>query len=226
MGLIVPIGRWVLETACRHVRTWQRRLPPGTDLILSVNVSALQFRSLTFIDDVADILVRTGLDPRTLKLEITESVLVHETHGLFEALERMRKLGVKLAIDDFGTGYASLSYIKRFRVDAIKIDRSFVEELGKCAESTAIVSNVISLARSLGLSVTGEGIETEEQWRQLQNMGCDFGQGYLFSRPLPAEQVERLLGVDDERPLRELESPLRLVSASLDPSAWDNRSRT
>src|SRR5205823_3996566 len=118
-GLIVPIGRWVLETACRQVRAWQRRLPAEPPVLLSVNVSALQLRSATFVDDVADILVRTGMDPQALKLEITESMLVRETDGLLETLERIRALGVKLVIDDFGTGYASLSYIKRFRVDAI-----------------------------------------------------------------------------------------------------------
>ena len=164
-----------------------------------MNVSALQLRSATFVDDVADILVRTGMDPQALKLEITESMLVRETDGLLETLERIRALGVKLVIDDFGTGYASLSYIKRFRVDAIKIDRSFVEELGHSPESTAIVANVIGLARSLGLGVTGEGVETEDQWQRLRAMGCDYGQGFLFSRPMAAEQVEHLLHAEDHR---------------------------
>ena len=192
-GLIVPMGRWVLETACRQLKAIQAQQPSGPPLRLSVNVSARQLWRTDFVDDLAAILAETAIDPAALKLEITETMLISRVELVRKTIDRIRELGVKLAIDDFGTGFSSLSYIKEFPVDAIKIDRSFVEGLGHGPDGEALVRNVIELGRSLGLPVTGEGVETEEQWRRLQDLGCELGQGYLFARPLSAEDLSSLL---------------------------------
>jgi diguanylate cyclase (GGDEF)-like protein/PAS domain S-box-containing protein len=192
-GLILPVGRWVLRQACAQVRRWQEQYPEYRDLVLSVNLSARQLQDHRLVDEVHAALQDSGLSPDCLTLEITESVLVQDLITTTQALRQMKGLGVRLAIDDFGTGYSSLAYLKRFAVDTLKVDRSFVERLGQDCQDSAIVGTVISLAKTLNLKVTGEGIETAEQLQELRALGCDQGQGYYFTRPLPVEQAEAIL---------------------------------
>ena len=188
-GLIVPIGRWVLTEACRQARAWQAEYPADPPLVMSVNLSARQFQQPNLVQEIAQALRQSGLNPASLKLEITESVVMHDAPSTLAKLHALKELGVQLAIDDFGTGYSSLGYLKRFPVDTLKIDQSFVKGLGHDAEDTAIVSAVITVAKSLNLDVTAEGIETEEQLAQLRALGCDRGQGYYFAKPLAADPM-------------------------------------
>ncbi|HEY3237927.1 MAG TPA: bifunctional diguanylate cyclase/phosphodiesterase [Acidimicrobiia bacterium] len=191
-GAIVGIGSWVLETAARQLRSWQRRydLP---ELSLSVNVSVCQLDDPGYADHVGDVLRRTGLDPTSLILEVTESVLADPAGAAAGSLERLRQRGVQVALDDFGTGYSSLTYLKRIPVDILKIDQSFVAGLGTDHHDTAIVRNVIELAHALGLDVVAEGIEEPDQLARLRALGCRTGQGFLLSRPVPAAAIDRLL---------------------------------
>lgn len=190
-GLIVPIGKWVVEEACRQVSMWQRQF--GQQLGLSVNLSARQFQHPELVNDIKRALSSAGLAPRTLTLEITESVVMHDPEGAITTLQTLRGLGIQLAVDDFGTGYSSLSYLKRFPLDTLKIDRSFVDGLGKDGTDTAIVRSIIALGRALGLTIIAEGIETPAQRTQLMKMQCARGQGFLFARPLESEQLVQLL---------------------------------
>jgi EAL domain-containing protein (putative c-di-GMP-specific phosphodiesterase class I) len=191
-GLILPMGRWILREACRQARVWQAEsgMPP---LIVSVNLSAGQFERDGLPEEVGTIVRETGFEPRRLQLEISEAVLMRDDPRVFDRLEALKALGVRLAIDDFGTGYASLSYLKRLPVDCLKIDRSLVKGVGYETEDTAIIRAVVSLAHSLGITVTAEGIETQDQLTQLREVGCDQGQGYLFARPVSADRVPELL---------------------------------
>jgi Amt family ammonium transporter len=192
-GLILPIGRWVLETACAQVREWQRRVPSAASLVVSVNISARQFAQADLVADIAAILDHSGLTPASLELEITESVVMDQSETSVERLRGLRALGVKLVLDDFGTGYSSLSYLRRLPLDTIKIDRSFVSGLGTDEADLPIVQAVISLAHGLGVNVVAEGIETEAQLARLRELGCDRGQGFWFARPLPPDELPRLL---------------------------------
>ncbi len=193
-GLIEPIGRWVQESACRQVLEWHEQRPDQRPLDLSVNLSARQVAHRDLAHSVAEILTRTGLDPAHLRLEITESVLVEESATAIATLEALRKIGVGLVLDDFGTGYSSLAYLNRFPIDALKIDRSFVDALGVEQERTAIVEAIVGMARALSLDVIAEGVENEAQLSELRRLGCDYAQGHLFSRALPAEKISALLG--------------------------------
>jgi diguanylate cyclase (GGDEF)-like protein len=197
-GLIVPLGQWVLDQACVQTRAWQDRYPANLPLGISVNLSGRQFQHPPLIDEVASTLARSELDPRSLKLEITETVAMQDPEATATTLLALKALGIRLAIDDFGTGYSSLSYLQRFPVDTLKIDRSFVDGLGSNSQSDAIVQSVIALARALNLSTTGEGIETSSQQEHLRALGCDMGQGFLFARPGPAASVEALLATTGE----------------------------
>jgi diguanylate cyclase (GGDEF)-like protein len=192
-GLIVPIGTWVLHEACRLARAWQARRPADAPLVVRVNVSARQLAADDLIDIVAAALERTGVEPEHLCLEVTESVLVEDPDASARKLAALKALGVKVAVDDFGTGYSSLEYLRRFPVDCVKIDRSFVRGIPHSSEDVAIVNAVIDLGHALGLSVTAEGVETGEQLERLQVDGCDTAQGFLFSRPEHPDLVERLL---------------------------------
>ncbi len=199
-GLILPIGRWVLETACHTVRGWQRRFPSASRLAVSVNLSARQFAESGLIGDVARILDQAGLAPGSLELEITESVVMDQSEASIERLRGLRALGVRLVLDDFGTGYSSLSYLRRLPLDTIKVDRSFVSGLGSDPADLPIIQAVVSLAHGLGIDVVAEGIETLAQLASLRELDCDRGQGYWFSRPLPELAVEGLLaGTAEQR---------------------------
>ena len=193
-GLIVPVGKFVLETACRQVAKWRatRTDPDATPLFVSVNLSAREFMQDDLLEDVADILAETGIDAGSLELEITESVLMDQSEAGIRTLRRLRALGVRLVLDDFGTGYSSLSYLKNLPLDTIKIDRSFVAGIEENADRS-IVEAVVALAHGLGIGVVAEGIETRRQAQRLLELGCDLGQGYLFSRPVPAAKTARLL---------------------------------
>jgi diguanylate cyclase len=192
-GLIVGIGRWVLTEACTRVRRWQLERPDHPTLGLSVNLSVRQLHDEGLLADVTEALRVSGLDSRDLTLEITESMLIDDTERGAEALERLKTLGVKLAIDDFGTGYSSLSYLRRFPVDTIKIDQSFVRELNDSITSDALVRTVIDLARDLKMSTVAEGVEDHRQWSRLSSLNCNLGQGYYFSRPVAAGDMRSLL---------------------------------
>lgn len=191
-GLISHIGRWVLEESCRQVRRWQDEHGGEPALTLNVNVSAVQFRQPNLVQEVSRTLERCGLAARDLKLEITESVMMHDASSV-TALRELKAMGVKIAMDDFGTGYSSLSYLKRFPVDTLKIDRSYVEGLGSDAGDTAIVHATVAFAKSLDLDITAEGIERDDQLVRLRDLGCEFGQGYHFAKPLPSKEAALLL---------------------------------
>ena len=192
-GLIVPIGTWVLNEACRLAQKWQAERAEDDPLVVRVNVSARQLAHDDLIDLVAAALERTGMDPAQLCLEVTESVLVEDPESSVRTLSALKELGVKIAVDDFGTGYSSLEYLRTFPVDCVKIDRSFVRGIPHSSEDVAIVNAVIELGHALGLSVTAEGVETSEQLGNLQTTGCDTAQGFLFSRPEHPDVVEKLL---------------------------------
>ncbi len=190
-GLIVPIGEWVLKTACRRARAWQDK---GLEPIrISINVSARQFQEKHLIETMAAALDESGLDPTRLELEITESLIMKDLAGSIARMHELEKLGVKLAVDDFGTGYSSLSSLKRFPLSRLKIDRSFIADIPHDADDMAITSAIISLAQKLGLEVIAEGVETEEQARFLIESGCNGIQGYLYSRPVEEEHFNRML---------------------------------
>jgi diguanylate cyclase (GGDEF)-like protein/PAS domain S-box-containing protein len=193
-GLIGPIGHWILEEACRQVRSWQDH-GSVPDLVVSVNLSPKQLQHSELVKDVSQILEECRLDPRSLKLEITENVVMEDIDSNIDLLRKLKNLGIQLAIDDFGTGYSSLSYLKNLPVDFLKIDRQFVEGLGCVPEDTAIVRTTVAFAKSMSISVTAEGIETAEQLAYVRALDCDLGQGYYFSRPLPSDAVGELLAV-------------------------------
>jgi diguanylate cyclase (GGDEF)-like protein len=190
-GLIIPLGRWVLQEACRQAAAWAGG--PAAGVVMSVNLSARQFQDPDLVADVASALAQRQLDPGRLRLEITETVVMRDVDEAVRTLSALKAMGVHLAIDDFGTGYSSLAYLKRFPVDTLKIDRSFVAGLAADGNDAAIVRSVTALARSLGLAVTGEGIETPAQQAQLRSLGCDRGQGFLYARPLTADACTALL---------------------------------
>jgi diguanylate cyclase (GGDEF)-like protein/PAS domain S-box-containing protein len=188
-GLIVPIGAWVLEEATKQTLRWQQARGNGHQLMISVNLAPRQLAEPSFPQEVANILARTGIDPDAVWLEITESTLMHDAESAISALRALRAQGVHLAVDDFGTGYSSLAYLKRFPVEALKVDQTFVDGLGREPEDSAIVSAVVSLAHALGLVAVAEGLETPVQLGELRTLGCDQAQGFLFGRPQPAHVI-------------------------------------
>ncbi|MGH2889532.1 MAG: sensor domain-containing protein [Solirubrobacteraceae bacterium] len=192
-GLIEPIGRWVLDRACRQASRWHRERPDAPPLTMSVNLSAAQVASAGLTESVATAVRASGLDPACLALELTESVMMGEAQELRETLVALKALGVRLVLDDFGTGYSSLSYLQRLPLDALKVDRSFVAGLGTEPRGTAITEAIVAMSRALSLDVVGEGAETELQVAELTRLGCDLVQGYHFSRPVAAEQIAAFL---------------------------------
>jgi EAL domain-containing protein (putative c-di-GMP-specific phosphodiesterase class I) len=192
-GLIIPLGRWVLETACRQAVKWRDARPSGPRLFMSVNLSARQFVQPDMVDHVDAILSETGMDPSMLELEITESVVMDQSEVGIRTLSRLRDMGVRLVLDDFGTGYSSLAYLKHLPLDTIKIDRSFVSGLDDDDANLPIVQAVIALAHGLGIDVVAEGIETVAQLDRLRALVCDRGQGYFYARPLPPDELTAML---------------------------------
>ena len=197
-GLIVPISRWVMETACRQTRAWLDQFPDLPDLAISVNLSAKHFQQPDLLAQILGTLEETGLPARNLKLEITESVLMDGPESHVTMIHELRRSGIQVLIDDFGTGYSSLSYLQRFSVDTLKIDRSFLVERGE-GEGWDIVETIITLAEDLGVNVIAEGVETEEQNARLKAMRCGHAQGYLFREPVDAEAATALLVAQQRR---------------------------
>jgi diguanylate cyclase (GGDEF)-like protein len=189
-GLILPLGNWVLDAACRQIAGWSGR-PDMAHLTVAVNVSARQFQQEGFVGSILDVLARTNADPHKLKLELTESMLLDNIEAIIVKMESLKDCGIRFSLDDFGTGYSSLSYLKRLPLSQLKIDQSFVRDLTSDANDAAIARTIISLAQSLGLEVIAEGVETEEQRRFLADLGCFAYQGYLFGRPEPADAFEQ-----------------------------------
>ncbi|KAE9658051.1 EAL domain-containing response regulator [Pseudomonas fluorescens] len=191
LGLIVPVGRWVIERACEQIARWQRSDIGAREV--SVNVSGLQLINGDLIADIARILAKTGVEAHWLEVELTEGSLMENTQRTIASLQRLRAMGVKISIDDFGTGYSSLAYLRRFPLDTLKIDIAFIREVTTNPQDAAITRTIIELAHGLGLLVVAEGVETAAQLAFLKEAGCDQIQGYLYSRPLPVEALEQLL---------------------------------
>ncbi len=190
-GLMIPLGEWILETACRETADWSKRFDDS--LVVAINLSAKQFQSAGLLELIEKILNKYQLRAKNIELEITESCVMEDVKGALKTMKAFRKHGLKLAIDDFGTGYSSLSYLKNFPISTLKIDRSFVMELTSDSDDAAIVEVIILLARKLGLDVVAEGVETEAQLEFLREQCCQYVQGYFLSRPLPAEEFELFL---------------------------------
>jgi diguanylate cyclase (GGDEF)-like protein len=192
LGLIEPLGTWVLQQACKTFAQWQRRYPAGGLDYITVNVSSRQLMQQNFLRIVEQAVEKTGLKPRDLRLEITETALMDSPSTAAEVLTQLRDFGAKVYLDDFGTGYSSLSHLHKLPVDALKIDRSFVKSLAQ-SDRSSIVESILALARTMNTSVVAEGIETDGQARELERLGCTHAQGYLFSRPLSAAAAEELI---------------------------------
>ncbi|MDQ6788958.1 MAG: EAL domain-containing protein [Acidobacteriota bacterium] len=191
-GLIVPITQWILQESCKQLAEWQK-LSQYENLIVSVNISGKHFINGSLVKDVLKALEISKLSPSSLKLEITEGTAMDNAEQTIEVLELLKKIGIQLSMDDFGTGYSSLSYLHRLPFDFLKIDRSFVYNVGENGENSEILQTIMSLAKNLKMRVIAEGIETENQLLLLQNLGCDYGQGYLMSKPMPKDEMEKML---------------------------------
>jgi len=192
-GLILWIGHWILQQACRQICAWNLQFPCAPPFTIAVNISAKQFAQANLVGQIAEVLSETALPPENLSLELTESMTMRDEVRTTRILGELRNLGVRLCIDDFGTGYSSLSYLRRFALDILKIDRSFVTDLLNNSESQEIVKTILNLGRNLRMKVVAEGVETCEQMTLLKSLGCEFAQGYLFSRPLDSAAIARTL---------------------------------
>ena len=192
-GLIIPLGKFVLRDACSQMAAWHRLYPDANDVSISINLSGHQLGSPTLVTDIEQVLEDTGLSPKAVKLELTESTLIDDPTTATRILGRLRDRGIQLYIDDFGTGYSSLSYLHRFAIDGLKIDKSFVDMVGHEDRKAAIVPSIVGLAHNLGMGVVAEGVETAQQARELNLLDCAEAQGYLFSRPVPSDQAAKLI---------------------------------
>jgi EAL domain-containing protein (putative c-di-GMP-specific phosphodiesterase class I) len=191
-GLILPIGKWVLNAACAQLKAW-RDHPYTKNLTLSVNVSAKQFRQASFVEQVQSAINHFGINPSLLKLELTESILFKDINGMISTMNALRNIGIGFELDDFGTGYSSLQYLKMLPLSQLKIDQSFVRDIAIDSNDRTLVLTIITMAHSLGLEVIAEGVETQQQLEFLKENGCDHYQGYLFSKPVPLDEFEALL---------------------------------
>jgi diguanylate cyclase (GGDEF)-like protein len=201
-GLVVPLGRWVLNEACRHGAGWvggRRSLDRLRSLTLTVNVSPIQLRDPAFVDDVREALRTSGFPPSLLLLELTETVFLQHDASTIETLHALKALGVRLAIDDFGTGYASLDYLREFPLDVLKIDRRFIDGMCRGGSEAALARTIIALGDSLALRTVAEGVARPQQQEQLRALGCAYGQGFLFAHPVPPEEITRLLADHDAK---------------------------
>jgi EAL domain-containing protein (putative c-di-GMP-specific phosphodiesterase class I) len=192
-GLILPIGLWVLETACQQIKIWEAN-PKTRDLQLAVNVSAKQFHQPGFIDHVKEALGKTAITPSRLKLELTESMVLDDVGDTIAKMHALKQIGVRFSMDDFGTGYSSLAYLSQLPLDQLKIDQSFVRNIGTKPTDAVIVQTIVGMAGNLGMEVIAEGVETQAQRDFLAGVGCTLYQGYLFSKPVPIAEFEALLG--------------------------------
>jgi EAL domain-containing protein (putative c-di-GMP-specific phosphodiesterase class I) len=213
-GLIVPIGKWALRTACLQARAWTAQ---GLPLRIAVNLSARQFMSPTLLEDVTGIIAETGISERLIEFEVTESMMMRDPEEAVKLLRSLKAVGVRLTIDDFGTGYSSLAYLKRLPIDCVKIDASFIRGIPVDASDVAITETVIAMSRGLGLRVVAEGVETRDQMRFLEARGCDEMQGYYFARPMPADQLAAYLrqeSVSDDAAQRDAARGLKVVGGT------------
>jgi EAL domain-containing protein (putative c-di-GMP-specific phosphodiesterase class I) len=192
-GIILPMNRQLLRDACGQLRRWQSLFPSDPPLFMSVNVTAKEAAQTDLASQMGEILRQCGVDPRFLDFEITENIAMGDPERLATLFSELKAIGVRLSIDDFGTGHSSLSRLQRFPVDTLKIDRSFISAMDGDIESHEIVRIIILLAHNLGLKVVAEGVETQEQMEVLRDLGCELGQGYLWSRPVPGDTIEELL---------------------------------
>jgi EAL domain-containing protein (putative c-di-GMP-specific phosphodiesterase class I) len=191
-GLILPIGLWVLETACAQIKAWEAN-PLVCELQIAINVSARQFHQTDFVEQVREVLTRTGAAANRLKIELTESVVLDNINDTIAKMHDLKQLGVRFSMDDFGTGYSSLAYLTQLPLDQLKIDRSFVRNIGTKHTDAVIVQTIIGMGNSLGMEVIAEGVETEAQRAFLEHAGCIAYQGYLFSKPVPLDEFENVL---------------------------------
>jgi len=182
-GTILAVGRWVLTEACREAATWRETWPDAASLVLTINLSAAQLQQPDFVDELRGILAETGFPPDKLVLELTETAMFHDTQTTIARLQGLRQLGIRIAVDDFGTGYSSLGYLRRFQVDILKIARDFIGSADGGNEDWAFAHAIVALGRTLDLRIVAEGVEQAGQLRRLREMGCEFGQGFLFARP-------------------------------------------
>jgi EAL domain-containing protein (putative c-di-GMP-specific phosphodiesterase class I) len=192
-GIIVSVGYWVLREACRQLTVWQKKFPMHSQLSMSINLSGKQLSASDLVANIEQIFRETGVDPRRVILEITESVMVHNAEFVIPVLNQLRALGVRLHLDDFGTGYSSLSCLHRFPLTGLKIDKTFVHAMKERHDYAAVVQGIVSMAHNLGMSLVAEGIETYDQAKMLSSMQCDNAQGYFFDRPMDAGRVEEYL---------------------------------
>lgn len=191
-GLILPIGHFVLETACRQLKTWESH-PLASTMQISVNISARQFRQPDFVEKVGTVLKQTGANPNRLKLELTESSVIDNMVDTIQKMQALKAIGVSFSMDDFGTGYSSLAYLKQLPLNQLKVDQSFVRDITLDSSDAVIVKAIIVMAKTLGLEVIAEGVETEAQLEMLKQFGCNGYQGYLFGKPMPIAEFEQLL---------------------------------
>ncbi|MEM7760518.1 MAG: EAL domain-containing protein, partial [Cyanobacteria bacterium P01_A01_bin.40] len=192
-GLIVPMGEWILTTACRQMQQWYREFPQAKSVFMSVNISSRQFAQANLVSQIQTTLDNTGLDAANLKLEITESMVMDNVENTISLLNQLQKLKIKISMDDFGTGFSSFSYLHRFPINTLKVDRSFVSNMSQGEKNREIVNTIIILAHRLGMDVIAEGIETAEELAILKGFDCEYAQGYFFAKPLSKEDATKLI---------------------------------
>jgi diguanylate cyclase (GGDEF)-like protein/PAS domain S-box-containing protein len=217
--MILPLGKWILNESCRQLKEWQDENPAAEHLMISVNLSCKQFLQPDLVEQVASALRETGLNPGCLKLEITESYIMENTEAAVATMNRLRSLGIEISLDDFGTGYSSLSYLHRLPIDYLKIDRSFVSNMGESKENSEIVYTIIKLAQNLKMKVIAEGIETDEQLAQLHLLNCEYGQGFYFSKPLEAEKTKIFINETFEKLPDMANHPMTSLEMNLEQQA-------